>query len=502
MRPVCYIDMHCHPAIKPYSQTLCNNENDDNENGNNENARECRNVETSLWYNHPPGGSDRVLNRQLGLTRFTQSDFRTLTKGDVKIIGACLGPVEYALFMPRWSLRRLVLGVLRFSLEVSREYILRARHNVRNYFAELTEEYEYYLEEQAGMCNQTSPTQFEFIADQDDIPQPCYVTDTIHAFFSIEGCHVVNNGGLENEITDEAAVRANIQAVRAWDHPPLYVSMAHHIYNGLCGHARSLPSLLHILIRQRHGMGTGFTDMGRAVLHALLNQDNGRRIYIDIKHMSVQSRREYYDILDSDYEDERIPVLASHGAVNGLSMDGNGPIGPWNGDDYQSEVELNFNGEDINFFNEEIIMIERTGGFLGIQLDERRLSSTGQGRLRIEYRPRGEQLDHQAGLIWKQIRYIAEVLDDAERFGWGTATIGSDYDGAVDPPNGYWTSGDFGILEENLIRHAAYYFENYIDRLTHEENMLPDFQDAQEQAHHVIHLFMHGNAIQFLEEYL
>ena len=68
-----------------------------------------------------------------------------------------------------------------------------------------------------------------------------------------------------------------------------------------------------------------------------------------------------------------------------------------------------------------------------------------------EKKTRGQQLYYQAGLVWKQIRFIAEVLDDADRFGWGIAAIGSDYDGLVDPPNGCWTSEEFGILEENMI---------------------------------------------------
>ena len=50
-------------------------------------------------------------------------------------------------------------------------------------------------------------------------------------------------------------------------------------------------------------------------------------------------------------------------------------------------------------------------------------------------------------MIWKQIKHIAVVLDKTKRKDvWDVAALGSDYDGLVDPPNGYWTSDDFPIL--------------------------------------------------------
>jgi microsomal dipeptidase-like Zn-dependent dipeptidase len=259
--------------------------------------------------------------------------------------------------------------------------------------------------------------------------------------------------------------------------------------NDLCGHAKSLPPLLARFINQTDGLGKGFTDMGKVVLKELLKKDKGR-IYIDIKHMSAKSREEYYKILDDDYQNDPIPVLASHGAVNGRKS-----IGSRGEDIFNNEDKLKFNNEDVNFFNDEIIRMEKTGGFLGIQLDERRLCCPEQKkRERKKKRNRGEQLYYQAGLVWKQIRYIAEVLDKEEKFGWGTATIGSDYDGAVDPPNGYWTSDDFGILEENLIHHADKYLSSSPPLLCK--------NNYEIEPQEVIDLFMRGNAQRFLKDFL
>ena len=503
MRNMYYVDMHCHPSIKPYSWYISDRNN----------PWDCRNVKKSLWYDDPPNESDRAINRHIGLTKFTQSDFRTLTKGDVRIISACLSPIERGLFVPHGILRRFGLCLLRFGLELTEEYIRQVRARNRNYFEELRDEHEYFINEERIQNNRVFPTQFELISRFNEIEtnRECIDTDRIYVFFSIEGCHVFNNGGLQNQF-DETIVRENIREVKSWDHPPLYVSMAHHIYNDLCGHERSLPPLLHILINQTHGMGEGFTSLGRFVLDELLSTENGRRIFIDIKHMSVQSRKEYYARLDviraeennNEIEEGRkpIPVLASHGAVNGLESFDNlrQNCHSLNEDIYQND--LNFNTEPINFFDEEIIRMEETKGFLGIQLDERRLCSKGQRRLNKKIKERGKQLYHQAGLVWKQIRYIAELLDRNRKFGWGTATIGSDHDGGVNPPNGYWTSADLGILEENLIHHAVIYFNNHLNQINIvQQNQFPGLS-VDQKAREVIDMFMRRNALRFLSDFL
>lgn len=494
MRKMYYVDMHCHPSIKPYSWYV----------GDRDNPWEYRNKKNSLWYDDPPQETDKALNRHIGLTKFTQSDFRTLIKGDVKIISACLSPIERGLFVPRWWLpRSLGLCLLKFSLELNEEYICQVRRADRNYFAELTTEHNYFLSQERTQRNTVFPTQFELIRNfREIVPRLRRVdTDILYVFFTIEGCHVFNNGGLRDQF-NKNDVSDHVREVKGWNPPPLYASIAHHVNNDLCEHAKSLPCPLNIIINQKYVGNEVFTDMGKFVLNELLRTDNGRRIYIDIKHMSAHSREEYYNMLNRDYPDDHIPVLASHGAVNGLSIDNQEVQDYYNVNENIYQNNLHFNKEPINFFDEEIIRMADTKGFLGIQLDERRLCCKEQRRSNREIRERGDQLYHQAGLVWKQIKYIAELLDRKDKFGWGTATIGSDYDGAVNPPNGYWTSGDFGILEENLILHALEYFTHHLDRLKYPLNQLRGFDNAEKKAREVIDLFMRRNAQRFLEDFL
>jgi len=680
MRNMYYVDMHCHTAPKPYSWSLKKDKR----------GWDCRNVRKSIWYNDPPRVFDKFLNRYTGLTRFTQSDLRTQSRGEVRIFSASLSPIERAFVIPKFWPQNIRFDLLVFidcilcriirglSLKVfaciiikavagfSMIYICRIRRKKRDYFAELCEEYKFYICEAKKQLDGSYATEFKLTSNIGDIKLDSKEPekDFIYLFFSIEGCHVFNNGGLKSSLKDEKgggvseksikAVTERINTVKKWTHPPLFASIAHHMNNDLCGHAKSLSPPLERIVDQGKGMNKGFSEIGKVVLSELLSEGNGKRIHIDVKHMSVKSRYEYYHKLatDEDYIGKDIPVFASHGAVNGdeslkkrlekdssdwvkevfsdwvkkiiISTDKEVIIGPvkkdfnnwieknfrdwvkenfsdkasskfskwveknfndwieknfsewiemdfsvqvemnfsiwveqiiidpdktdfsdwikknfsdwvkesfrnWvkkkygeeaikssnqeddsepnNGDKksltngvskgprlgykgsgshtskfyshdfyidvYHSESKLHFNSADVNFFDDEILLIQQTKGFLGIQIDERILCSPEQKQLNKTIKKRGEQLHHQAGLIWKQIRYIAELLDRNGRPGWNTAAIGSDFDGLVDPPNGYWSSEDFGILEENLVHHAYNYFRYYSEELQLEDNKYP-----------------------------
>jgi len=438
---------------------------------------------TSLWYRDLPKRRDRLLNIISGLTKFTQSDFTTLTEGNVKIISACLNPIERSLFIPKGLLKGRGDGLIKFIVELSIEFIKRVRQVNRNYFEDLEAEYEFYKREEKNQ-DPACPNQFKLSKNFSDIEKNLNNPEKniISVFFSIEGCHVFNNGGLESSSWPLKDVIENIETVKKkWDHPPLYVSIAHHMNNDLCGHAKSLPSLISRFIDQKKGMNKGFMGFGEEVLHKLLEKDPCR-IYIDIKHMSVKSRLQYYEILDSKYGDEPVPIIVSHGAVNGLKS-------------IEPEKDEKFNTEDINFFDDEIIKIHCSGGFLGIQLDERRLcpiTKKRSDRWRIN---RAKRLECHSEFVWNQIDHIAKVLDDKGLFGWGTATIGSDNDGLVDTLNGYWTSEEFSILEAHLIRHA----HNFLNT-----NPPPSFHNPKNaglSACEIIDLFMRGNAQRFLKKF-
>jgi hypothetical protein len=67
------------------------------------------------------------------------------------------------------------------------------------------------------------------------------------------------------------------------DNAPWFVTFSHHFYNELCGHARSLRSIIGKITDQEDRINSDFTPLGLEVLDILLDKSDGRRILIDIK---------------------------------------------------------------------------------------------------------------------------------------------------------------------------------------------------------------------------
>jgi microsomal dipeptidase-like Zn-dependent dipeptidase len=96
----------------------------------------------------------------------------------------------------------------------------------------------------------------------------------------------------------------------------------------------------------------------------------------------------------------------------------------------------------------------------GIQLDERRIGSTSLLRFARSFTKRSKVLYHWAELVWNQIQHIAELLDSQGLFAWEMMCLGTDYDGIIDPINGYWTYEDMPDLESYLLMHAHNYLKS------------------------------------------
>ncbi|MBK6635209.1 MAG: hypothetical protein IPG38_13680 [Chitinophagaceae bacterium] len=116
--------------------------------------------------------------------------------------------------------------------------------------------------------------------------------NTIAVIITIEGAHVFNCGlGDFGVAPDEKEILGNIQKVKQWQYAPLFIGLAHNFNNDLCGHARSLQRLGK-LVNQEKNIDAGIFKMGEKVIHALLDNNTGRSIFIDLKHM-VLARQQY-----------------------------------------------------------------------------------------------------------------------------------------------------------------------------------------------------------------
>jgi microsomal dipeptidase-like Zn-dependent dipeptidase len=474
-----FIDLHCHPAMKPFGKSF-----NATTGGNNPN----RKAPNSIWHYDPPNVLDKVLNIAVSLTKFTQADFSTLAYGGTHVVIVSLYPPEKGWVIdnlgtgkPADSLKNLVMGVGQNRID----YLQR----MPDYFTDLEQEYDFYKQlDGTVMKIEGEKCRYRIVSGFDEIEAATEKdVKTIFVVLTIEGANVFNTGlKVMGRVTNEKEVLNNIDKVKKWDKKLFFMGLTHHFYNEICGHAKSLTSLSKISANQSEGLDTGFTDLGKKVLKKLLDNSNGKRILIDVKHMSVKARNEYYEILKNEYANENIPLIVSHGAVNG-----------WRS--AQEKVIDNqhtwgkFQEEDINFFDDEIVRVAQSGGIFGIQLDERRVGSKSEIKKTKSNMNRRDMLFYKSRLIWNQIQHIAEILDKQNLFGWGIQSVGSDFDGMINPLNGYWTAEQMYLLESNLEKHAFNYLHSPLAATLKPFNRINPGE--------VVDRFMHDNAFGFLQRH-
>lgn len=466
-----YTDIHCHPLIKPYGRSY-----DTNINNPNPKKR------TSIWYRKRPDILTRLLNRTTTLTKFTQSDFKTLIKGKVFIVCTSISPIEKGFFVSNLGTGPVTDLLADFVTGIGLPKINFIQKN-KNYYSELLNEYKY-LNQLNGKIVRTGlrkskysliRTYNDFVSNKNDL------TPTISVLPTIEGLHVLLTDN--TQVPQKQEMIENVQNIKNWEYKPLFISAAHHFYNYMCGHAYSLGKTLGKLLNQEDGVNTGFTETGKAVIEKLLDNTDNKRIFIDIKHMSRKSRREYYKLLEETPAYSDVPIIVSHGGVNGRPT-------VYSDDEHDEDNGL-FNGSDVNFYDDEIILIGESCGLFGIQLDERRSGSKNEIK-KTRNIIRRLSLIGRSGLIWNQIEHIAKTLDNENLPAWDIITIGSDYDGMIDPLNGFWTSKQIRLMAKFLKKHANKFLNQNSYQFNLPENGLT--------AHQIVEKIFSGNLINFLSK--
>lgn len=474
-----FIDLHLHPAIKPLGKSFNRKPGVNNPNASRPD---------SIWHYDPPTVLDKITNMATTLTKFRQADFTTLAKGGAQVVFASLCGLEKGFVMsklgtglPADLVNDLVVGMGKKRINHVQA--------LTNYFADLEMEYNYYHQLDGHIVQVDGrPRRYKMVSNFQEIGQndddPVH---TIYVILTIEGGHVFNCGlqmmGLK---ASEKEVLANVDRVKQWDKRLFFMGLTHHFDNELVGHAESLSGAVSKICDQKSGQDDGFTPLGWKVLRRLLDTANGRRVLIDLKHMSLKARSQYYQFLETEHAGETIPLIVSHGAVTGLKSAA-APV------EEQFTHSGKFQVKDINFYNDEIVRLGRSGGLFGIQFDERRLGDKQEVKASGHNLSRRQMLFKKSRLIWNQVQHIAEVLDHDGQFAWGTACIGSDNDGMVNPLNGFWTAEEFPLLDSYLEKHAYNFVNSPEAKKLKPHNRLT--------ADEIVERFMHGNAWEFLQKH-
>lgn len=485
------IDIHCHPDMHSYAKSF-----NGNIGGQNSGSKRDKN---SVWHYDPPSAVDRALQRLLGLSKYSQANFTALSYGSVRCVCASLYSVEKGFV----NLNIVGSGeaadfIANMVSCLGPDRIDFLQQNT-DYFADLENEYNYYLQlNNKEVTLEDGKRKYVLVKNFTQLEQEMAVSEqetrveTVYVIFSIEGLHDLNSAS--HLPPDETRILENLQKMKNWEFKPFFVTFAHHFYNELCGHAESLSDFIQDLFtNQEPGMNTGFTDLGWKVAKALLDETNGGRIYIDIKHMSYLSRKQYINFLKTEHAEEyamkKIPLIWSHGACNGKVSEAN----PNHTPGLELTASRMYDG-DINFYDEEIIEIARSGGIVGIQLDERRIASKRYKQsLRLVFASPSKRKHSNSKMVWNNIQHIVQLLDQNDLFAWDCITIGSDFDGIIDPINMFWSAEDMDDLVQYIERHAFNFFN---DPATTFKNSFNKIDPAE-----VIDRIFHYNAYEFFRKY-
>lgn len=259
--------------------------------------------------------------------------------------------------------------------------------------------------------------------------------------------------------------------------------------------------------------GFGISELGKSFVKTVLTND--LPTLIDLKHMSVYTRYQYYqfreELIANHPKVARLPMISSHTGFtfqcletflntkkynpsvryeNGQTITEiqaeNVKIGKTN---FLLNNQLYGNPWTINLFDEEIIEIMESGGMMGISLDQRILGAAKgsldgvrgkyfkdaeaipilewrkwfkEGHLDIESLEITEvKTDREIRHIYLLCCHIIHVVRlgykhlnwVGEKSPWDHICIGSDYDGLINPINGYDNVSYIGNLRQDLKKY-------------------------------------------------
>ncbi len=474
------VDLHCHPNLKSFHSGHPDPTCD-------------------LWqcidHSEAKTGFLRMIRQNSKMVlKHSQCNMYALHEGAVRVINLSLYPMEHGFLRVR-DVPSFMLGknnseqMISLITGMDSKRIKYLRNTDDRYFDDLQKEYEYVAKGQGRSPD--GKLAYKIVNNYAELKHVVEKEpDTIAIIMNIEGAHAFGCGVQATEKIPleelKTLMSANIRTVKNWEHPPLTVNLAHHFWNQLSGHATSLKGVLNGLINQSKGLDKGLTELGRHVCRELLSRENGKRIYIDTKHMSVAARMEYYGFIRNyNYlnPNDKIPVICSHGGVNGYK---DLSTSLKQKDTLKKSAKGNFHKWSINVCNEEIRIIHESEGLIGIMMDKGNLGSVELIKRVSAITDPAKQREEFARVILNNIFQVVKAVE--AKSGWDIVSIGTDYDGTITHVDPYDTSAKMPLLREDLV--AYLYRHNFHKELW--------YGYTPEQ---LIDKVFSGNAMRFYEKY-
>jgi len=199
--------------------------------------------------------------------------------------------------------------------------------------------------------------------------------NTVHVLFNIEGGHNLYDNG--DSLSSPGAALDNLQAFLDKGYLTLYLTPTHLTPNAFINHAYGNKILTRGPLLPQ---GLGITAAGKT----LIEKAYARGLLIDIKHMSLVARMQFYRIRRLYYPEK--PIIASHIGLTGMPVSEYlgwarfvkpmGPVVEVQTYKYQWQAAgVSFYPLSINLFTEDILEILDSGGLIGLSMDVRILGA-------------------------------------------------------------------------------------------------------------------------------
>jgi len=471
------VDLHCHPNLKSF---------------NSGQPEPAVNMWEKIYHKMESKFAQTVKGASEQVLKESQANLYLLAEGNVRIFNVSLYPIERG-FLHLRNIPKILMGKDRINTlhEVLTGFsAARITHLKKHadYFADLLAEYKYVYDGQGKSPDGKS--EFILVNNYKELSQALKRDNTLIGIMSIEGAHALGTGNALDEDLSQAELMnllsENIKTIKCWEVPPFSINLSHHFWNHLCGHSTSFKPPINAVVNQNKGKGKGITEVGWHVIRELLSRENGKRILIDVKHMSAEGRKEYYNFIynyNSVNPADMIPVIASHAGVNGFpTIDSSTK----ENDTGAKNRDHRFHRWSINISNEEARIIHQSKGLIGLMMDRGILGGKKTIDKIVELGDLQKQRREYSKLFWDNAFQIVKSVDDAS--GWDAIAYGSDFDGTITHMEPYESSAKLPLFHEDLI--------SYLEETGYREELWYGFTPRQ-----LVQKIMHENAMQFYKRF-
>jgi|GEM_PF-2406577 len=538
-----FADLHCHPAVRPWL------------NGAN-----------TIWEAYSYTGKKNKMVKVIEAQRlgkrgamYDQAGFPKLHAGGTRIVFAAMYPMEKGFLLknhfigddsgPVSGNKKVVNENRTILLSLFTKYPFKrlVKMSQEEYWDSFLEEYRKYLAESGNVNSpygKGSAKEIEILMNEpvfklngllsfdpkgtyvlaDKINPPASILKKqVMTILTMEGMGILTQTAHANgqfnppKVRSQGAIFKKIKFIKEKT-PVFFITFCHHFDNGVCGHARSIPCKSKILgLNQEKRINKGFNKKGFNALQALLSVEKdsggvwrrrkgfGRRIYIDMKHMSLAGRKTLIKLVKNYNANnpDNIPLIASHSGYTGLSIAGLAKgIKPKARKSVRERDKtqvytrksphftrpVRYNKWSINLASEEIVAIVESDGLIGLSLEQNILGVGFSDKMK-----KATQADY-THLIVSHLCMMAKASGSSGF--WKHIAIGSDFDGLINPVDGYPASLFFVRMRLDILDMF-----NKLTDAARDDFFLPSIAEGKRAIVSVIDDFCFNNAERFVLKY-